>query len=77
MISADFLLSDVKGRIHIVHILLIQLSAQQLHGLSEPLEMHNLPFPKEFDHIVHIRIIGQPQNVVIGDPGLLLWYDHQ
>ena len=65
--------SDIKGGIHIVHILLVQLLPQQLHGLAEPLEVDDLPFPEEFDHVVHIRIIGKPQNVVIGDPGLLLW----
>ena len=34
--------------------------------------MDDLPLPQEFDHIIHIRIIRQPQNVVIGDPCLLL-----
>ena len=63
----------IKCRVHIVNILLVQLVPQQFTGLSKSLEMHNLPFPEELDHVIHIRIIGKPQDVVIGDPGLLLW----
>lgn len=38
---------------------------------AEALEVDNLPFPEEPDHVVHIRVVGQPQNVVVGEPGLL------
>ena len=34
--------------------------------------MHDLPLPEEFDDIVHIRVVGKPENVVICHPGLLL-----
>ena len=57
-----------------VHILLIQLLPQQFHCLAKPLEVDYLPFPKELDDIVYIRIVRQPQDIVIGDPGFLLWY---
>ena len=63
---------QVDGRVHAVDVPLIQLPAQKLYGLSEPLEMDDLPLPEELDHVIHIRIIGKPQDVVIGDPGLLL-----
>ena len=62
----------VDGRIHKVYILSVQLLPQEFYCFAEPLKMDDLPFPEEFDHIVHIRIIGQPQNIVIGDPGFLL-----
>ena len=62
---------DIKGRVHKIHILLIELLAQQLHRLAKPLEVYHLPFPEEFDHIVHIRVIRQPQDVIIGHPGFL------
>ena len=65
---------QVDGRVHAVDVPLIQLPAQKLYGLSEPLEMDDLPLPEELDHVIHIRIIGKPQDVVIGDPGLLLWH---
>ena len=42
--------------------------------IAEALEMNDFPFPEEFDHIVYIRIVAEPQNVVIGGPGLLLWH---
>ena len=35
--------------------------------------MNNFPFPQEFDHIIHIRVIAEPQNVIVGCSGLLLW----
>ena len=62
----------IKCRIHIVHIFLVQLLTQQFHRLAKSLEMDDLPFSEEFNHIVHIRIIGEPENVIIGDPGFLL-----
>ena len=67
---------QIHGRIHPVYIALIQLFPQQLHGFAESLEVDDLPLTQEFDHIVHIRIIGQPQDIVIGGAGLLLWCDH-
>ena len=69
-----FRFSHIKGRIHKVHILLVQLLPQQLHRLTEALEVNNFPFPQELDHVVHIRIVGKPQNVVIGNPCLLFWH---
>ena len=68
------LILQVDGRVHEIHILMIQLFPQQLHGLTEALEVDNLPLPQEFDHIVNIRVIRQPQNVIIRGPGLLLWH---
>lgn len=57
-----------------VHIFLIQLLPQQLHGLTKALEMDDFPLTQEFDHIVHIRVVAEAQDVVIGDPGFLLCY---
>jgi len=64
--------SDVKCRIHEVDILLIQLFPQKLDSLTESLEMDDLTLSEEFDHIVHIRIVRQPQDIVIGNSCLLL-----
>lgn len=69
-----FQVLHVDGRVHAVYILLIQLFPKQLDSLSKPLEVDNLPFPQEFDHIVHIRIITESQNVIIGHSRFLLWY---
>ena len=62
----------VKGWIHAIDILLIQLLAQQFHRFTKPLEVHDFSLPQEFDDVVDIRIIGQTQNIVIGDTGFLL-----
>lgn len=40
----------------------------------KPLEVDNFPFSQELDDIVDIGIIRDPQDVVIGHAGLLLWY---
>ena len=37
--------SDIKSRIHIVHVFLVQLLPQQFHSFSESLEMNDFPFP--------------------------------
>ena len=65
---------QIDGGVHAVDIPLVQLPAQQLNGLTKPLEMDDLPFPEEFDDIIDVRIVAQAQDVVIGDPGLLLWH---
>ena len=64
-------LFHIKRRIHIIDILLIQLLAEQFHCLAKSLEVYDFPFAQEFDDIVHIRVIAEPQNVVIGDPCFL------
>ena len=66
-------LLHIKCRIHIVYILLVQLLPQQLNRFSKALEVDNLPFPEEFDDIIHIRIIAQSQNIIIRYSGFLLW----
>ena len=63
---------DIESRIHKVNILLVQLFPQELHGFAETLEVNDLPFTQEFDHIVNIRIIGKTQNIVVGGACLLL-----
>lgn len=64
----------IKGRIHIVNILLVQFFPQKLHSFAKTLEMDDFSLPEEFDHIIYIRIIAEPENIVVGDPCLLLWY---
>ena len=63
----------INGRIHIVHILLVQFIPEKLNRFTETLEMDNFPFPEEFDDIVHIRVVTDSQNVVIGGSGFLFW----
>ena len=67
------LFSDVEGWIHKIHIFLVQLFPQQLDCLAKALEVDDFPLPQELDYIVHIRIIRQPQNVIVSGPGFLFW----
>ena len=34
--------------------------------------MHDFPFPQETDYIADIRVVGQAENIIIGEPGFLL-----
>ena len=65
-------MSGINGGIHKIDILLVELFAQQLDSLAEALEMHDLALTEEADDVVHIRVVGKPQDVVVGQAGLLL-----
>ena len=62
----------VKGRIVKVDVPLIHLLLAQPQTLAEPLEVNHLTFPQEADHVIHVGVVGQAQDVVIGLPGFLL-----
>lgn len=65
----------IESRIHIVNIFLVHLVLRQPQALAEPLEMDNLPGPKEFNGVADVRVVGEAENVVVGNAGLLLWCD--
>ena len=67
-----FYYSDIQGWIHEVNILLVQFLSQQLHGFAEALEVDDFPLPQELDDIVHIRVVTQAKDVIIGYASLLL-----
>ena len=71
--SSGRFLSQIDGRVHAVNIPLVQLPAQQVHGFAKSLKMDHLPLPEELDDVVDVRIVREPEDVVIGDPCLLLW----
>lgn len=64
----------VKRRVGKVDVFLVHLLLGQTHRLAEALEMNHLPLTQEPDDVVDIWIVGHAQDVVIGNPGLLLWY---
>ena len=45
------------------------------HRLTEPLEVDDLPLPEEPDRIADLRILDQPEDVVIGESCFLFWCD--
>ena len=70
----QFFTLQIDGGIHAVDISLVQLPAQKLDGLAEPLEVYDLPLPQELDDVVDVGIVTEPQDVVVGYPCLLLWH---
>lgn len=65
----------IKRGVDEVDIFLAQPVFGQTQTFAEPLEVYDLPLPQEFDDIVHVRIITEAKNVVVGDTGFLLWCD--
>lgn len=63
---------QINCGIHTINITLIQLFTEQLDCLAKALEVNNFPLTQEFDYIIHIRIIGKPENIIISGSGLLL-----
>ena len=45
--------------------------------LAEPLEVDYLPLAQELDDVVHVRVVAEAEDVVVGHPGLLLWCNHE
>ena len=39
---------------------------------AKPLEVNNLPLPQEANDIIHIRIVGQAEDIIVGKEGFLL-----
>ena len=46
--------------------------AQLFHCFAKALEVDNLAFAQEFQHVVDVRVVADPQEVVIGYACLLL-----
>ena len=65
----------IKGRIHEINILFVHFSPGQFQALAKALEVYDLPLAQEFDDIVHIRVVRETQDIVVGLPGLLLCCD--
>ena len=64
----------VKAGVHKVEILLVHPFLGKAQTLAETLEVDDLPLPQELDDVVHIRVIAEPENVVVGYSCLLLWH---
>ena len=63
----------IKSRVHGIYILLIQLLPQKFHRFAEALEVNDFPLPQEFDHVIDVRIVAEPQDIIISGSGLLFW----
>ncbi len=54
----------------------MQFFAEQLYRLAETLKVYDFPFPQEFNYIIHIRVIAETKNIVIGYACFLFWCVH-
>jgi hypothetical protein len=39
---------------------------------AEPLEVDDFAFAQELDDVVHVRVVAEAENIVVGHAGLLL-----
>ena len=62
----------IKRRIGRIEILLIHLLNSAATPLTEALIMDYFPLPQELYDVVYVRIIAEPQDIVIGRARLLL-----
>ena len=67
-----FILANGVFGVKSVKILLIKLFLSFTKNISESLEVNYLALTKEFYNIAYVGIIGEPQDVVIGNSSLLL-----
>ena len=70
--KSTFSLPSVEGRIHDIHVFLIHLLHSESQTLAKALVMDNLPLPQITDHVCHIRIVAEAQDIIVGDSGFLL-----
>ena len=70
-------LDFVKGWVCEINVPGIHLLFAQAQALAKTLEMDNFPLTQETDDVVYVRVVGQPQNVIIGKTGFLLWCNHE
>ena len=70
-------LNFIKGRICQIYVPSVHFFLAQSQTFAEPLEMDNLSLPQEANHIIYIRVIGQSEDVIVSEAGLLLWCNHE
>ena len=62
----------VEGGVGEVDVFGVHFLLAQAQAFAEALEVNDLPLPQKADDVVHVRVVGQAEDVVIGQAGLLL-----
>ena len=62
----------VEGGVVEIYIFLILLFLYQTQTLTKALVVDDFPLAQEANDVVHVRIVGQTQDVVVGLASLLL-----
>ena len=66
---------QAQSRIKGIEIALIQRILHDLQAFGKALIVHNLTLAQIAQHILHIRIIRQKQQIFVSCARLLFWYD--
>ena len=66
----------IKLRVKSIEVFAVQLLLSNAQHFTEALEVDDFPLPQEFNWVAHIRVIHQPQDVVVGHPCLLFCCNH-
>lgn len=64
--------SPIERRIPAIEVLRIHVVLCDPQCFTEPLVMHQFPFPEKMERFAHIPVVDQPQQVVVGHTSLLL-----
>lgn len=64
--------SALERRVEGVEVLFVQAILHQGKGLGKALVVHDLPRPQEPQHVLHIRVVAQMDQVFIGGTRFLL-----
>lgn len=67
-----FLWANVYRWVVGVVVLCVKVILHDAQRVTEPLKMHNLPCPQEFERLTDVRVVDQAEKVVVGRSGLLL-----
>ena len=62
---------SVKGGVHCIEVLAVELILHLAQGFTEALEVHDFTLAQETDDVVYIGVIGQTQDVVISGASFL------
>lgn len=70
-------LPSVKFGVVGVKVFVVQIVLDQAQTFAEPLEVGQLALAKEADRVAHVRIVAEAQNIIVGRPCFLFWYDYK
>ena len=65
----------VEGGVGEVDVFGVHALLAQAQALAKALEVDDLPLPQEADDVVHVRVVGQAEDIVVGLSCLLFCCD--
>ena len=65
----------VEGGVVCIEVFRVQIVLNDPQSIAEALEVRDFPRAQEADRVAYVGVIGKAQDVVIGQPRLLLCWD--